>query len=821
MHPGYHPVVPPRQWLREFRDDKRITMPTNALARLLSAPRVRTAITLPRVLAAGLVLASTHAFALDCAPGQWLAEYFPNTKLTGAAVLTRCEKGPIDYYWMTHSPDARLPVDAFSTRWTASLPFAAGAAKFTTFTDDGVRLYVNGKRVINNWVRHSITMDTASVRLTEGRHTVRMEYFEAGGEGLAQLFIDGLATTPPPPPPPEPPRIRAFTAQPGTIDMGNSSVLTWATENTVTCAANGGWTGEQAANGSTNVRPTATTTYGLSCRNAAGAAANASTTVTVRKTPPPPVTISLSATPPRITAGQSAQLAWQVSNAATCSASGGWNGTRATAGSELVRPITTTAYTLTCNDSSGKSTVATAQVALDASNPLPPVSGVTATVGGQGVNVRWDPVSRSGKWVNGYYAGWFWETYPPEAVDMSTMTHFIFGRYAPALGSLPGGRAGDLLEGSGSAHANVEAALIAKAHASGVKAVMMVGGDSDGPGFLAATANVTARARFIQNILDKAVQKGYDGVDIDWEENLDTPQARAQALALLRELRTASEQRPRYQAQPLEISWPGFWVNKNDPDITPWHVEVAAAVDRFNLMTYSMAGDWGWLSWHHSPLFGADTFHPTSIESTVHAYVKAGVPRAKLGIGIGLYGAYYNNPVTGPRQSLDGMQGWMNNGDWENNYQRLVADNAFGQPGATYHWDDVARQSYITYTQPWNRGPDTPVTYLSFEDERSIAEKGKWVREQGLGGTLVWTINYGYLPHSNSNPQMKAVKQAFIAAGAAGYRVYRDSVLIATVAGTTFTDATPQRSSNSYQVSMVDAAGNEGPLSAPFVLQVP
>ena len=33
--------------------------------------------------------------------------------------------------------------------------------------------------------------------------------------------------------------------------------------------------------------------------------------------------------------------------------------------------------------------------------------------------------------------------------------------------------------------------------------------------------------------------------------------------------------------------------------------------------------------------------------------------------------------------------------------------------------------------------------------------------------------------------------------------------------------SSPQRGSNSYQVSMVDAAGNEGPLSVPFVLQVP
>ncbi len=243
-------------------------------------------------------------------------------------------------------------------------------------------------------------------------------------------------------------------------------------------------------------------------------------------------------------------------------------------------------------------------------------------------------------------------------------------------------------------------------------------------------------------------------------------------------------------------------------------------MDRFNLMTYSMAGDWGWQSWHHSPLFGAAALHPTSIESTVQAYLAAGVPRAKLGIGIGLYGAYYNRPVTGPRQSLQGMQGWMNNGDWENNYQRLVAENAFGQPGATYHWDDVAKQSYITFGQPWNRGANTPVTYLSYEDERSIAAKGQWVRAQGLGGTLVWTVNYGYLPQQGANPLMQAVRQGFMA-GAARYRIYRDGALLATTDDPRHFDAAAPRGSHGYQVSVVNAAGQEGPLSAPVTVQVP
>ena len=97
------------------------------------------------------------------------------------------------------------------------------------------------------------------------------------------------------------------------------------------------------------------------------------------------------------------------------------------------------------------------------------------------------------------------------------------------------------------------------------------------------------------------------------------------------------------------------------------------------------------------------------------------------------------------------------------------------------------------------------------------------MREQGLGGTLVWAVNYGYLPDRQANPPMQAVKQSFLHARAAGYRVYRDGVAIATVtSGTAYTDSSAARGgSYSYQVALLDAEGNEGPLSAPIVVAVP
>ena len=72
-----------------------------------------------RALAASLLLLGGGAHALECPRGQWLAEYFPNITLSGAPALQRCEKSPIDHYWVgpEGSPNpAHLPVDGFSAR---------------------------------------------------------------------------------------------------------------------------------------------------------------------------------------------------------------------------------------------------------------------------------------------------------------------------------------------------------------------------------------------------------------------------------------------------------------------------------------------------------------------------------------------------------------------------------------------------------------------------------------------------------------------------------------------------------------------------------
>jgi len=339
---------------------------------------------------------------------------------------------------------------------------------------------------------------------------------------------------------------------------------------------------------------------------------------------------------------------------------------------------------------------------------------------------------------------------------MSTLTHFVFGRYAPGAGSL-GGSPGQLVPGAGTGHNAVESPLIANAHAAGARALAMLGGAGDGGGFVASTAP-GVRAAFIATLLDRLVAKNYDGVDVDWEDSLDTATQQGQLIAFLTELRAAAAQRPRYQPpnEPLIITFPGHYVNANQGlQVPQWKVTVASLVDQYNLMTYGMTWNCcGWDSWLFAALKGAGGTHPTSIESSIQAYVNSGVPRSKLGMGLGLYSRGYASPVSAPRQPFGAHYMWSDyQGTWAHAYRT-------GMLSSGYYFDPGAETGYYSYATP-RTFLGNQVSMLITEDLQSIATKGAWARAGNCGGTIVWTINYGYVDEVEGNPPMQAIKQAF------------------------------------------------------------
>jgi len=131
------------------------------------------------------VAAASAAAGPQEADDPWAASYFANTDVSGNPVLTRIETA-LDHNWGWGSPGSGVPQDHFSARWTQPLYFRGGTYRFTTYTDDGVRLWVDGRLLIDAW-RPMRGYRSATVRLSEGTHDVRMEYFERTGVALARL----------------------------------------------------------------------------------------------------------------------------------------------------------------------------------------------------------------------------------------------------------------------------------------------------------------------------------------------------------------------------------------------------------------------------------------------------------------------------------------------------------------------------------------------------------------------------------------------------------------------------------------------------------
>lgn len=115
------------------------------------------------------------------------AEYYNNMDLTALA-LTRLD-GTIDNDWLTGSPAAAVGVDTFSARWTGTIvPQFSQTYTFYTVSDDGIRLWVNGNQIINNWTNHGPTENSATVALIAGQsYSIKLEYFENTGGAVAKL----------------------------------------------------------------------------------------------------------------------------------------------------------------------------------------------------------------------------------------------------------------------------------------------------------------------------------------------------------------------------------------------------------------------------------------------------------------------------------------------------------------------------------------------------------------------------------------------------------------------------------------------------------
>ena len=150
------------------------------------------------VLLAAFILVS-GAYRASAGDAKWKAQYYNNRTLSGSSVLTRDEEA-INYDWGDGSPDSRVDVDDFSARWTRTIYFGTpGTYRFTATMDDGMRVWLDDTLIIDSWTDSQVHSLSSDVFLSAGDHTLKVEYYEAGGKAVAK-FSWALTQAPPPEP---------------------------------------------------------------------------------------------------------------------------------------------------------------------------------------------------------------------------------------------------------------------------------------------------------------------------------------------------------------------------------------------------------------------------------------------------------------------------------------------------------------------------------------------------------------------------------------------------------------------------------------------
>ena len=115
-------------------------------------------------------------------------EYFTNVELGGAPALRRVD-AQLDFRWATGSPAAGFPDDQFSTRWTGSLVAdISGRYSLSLSSNDGGRLYLDDKLLIDLWADHATLTGAAVVELKAGEpRRLRVEHYESRGHADVRL----------------------------------------------------------------------------------------------------------------------------------------------------------------------------------------------------------------------------------------------------------------------------------------------------------------------------------------------------------------------------------------------------------------------------------------------------------------------------------------------------------------------------------------------------------------------------------------------------------------------------------------------------------
>ncbi len=282
--------------------------------------------------------------------------------------------------------------------------------------------------------------------------------------------------------------------------------------------------------------------------------------------------------------------------------------------------------------------------------------------------------------------------------------------------------------------ANLDKLTALKRRSPQLKILLSIGGWGWSKYFSNAALTAQSRRQFCETALAIVRQHRLDGLDLDWEYpgnrgagNIFRAEDKTNFTLLLKDLRAHLDAERSGQRLQLTVATGAFklYLMRTEP------VKIAQYADYVNIMTYDFCGFGTRFTGHHTNLWqsAADKNGGNSAVNAVENHIAAGIPRQKIVLGCAFFGKGWEGGVVAGGTGLFAPVDNKTSKALSVSYAKLV-DGYIGKNGYVRHWDAQAQAPYL-----WNAGRQTFITY---DDEESIAAKCVYVRQRGLAGAMFW-----------------------------------------------------------------------------------
>jgi len=339
-----------------------------------------------------------------------------------------------------------------------------------------------------------------------------------------------------------------------------------------------------------------------------------------------------------------------------------------------------------------------------------------------------------------YFTNWSYKRpgmgkFTPEDVDASLCTHIVFAFATIENNKLKGSEDNDEGFGTDGTYSRI---VKLKERNPDLKVLLAVGGWAFGSKpFQKLTENIFRMNGFVYDSIEFMRTHKFDGLDIDWEYPRG-PDDKASFVSLVKELRLAIEGEAKTSKSPkllltaaVPASFEAIEAGYDVPEISKY-------LDYINVMTYDFHGQWEKEVGHNSPLYplnSATGFQKRlTVDFSAKEWVRQGAPKEKLIIGMPVYGRTFTlvdttqfdigAPATGGGEPgrYTGEAGFLS-------YYEIC--DFLHKDNTTLVWDNEQQVPFAYRGDQW----------VGFDDERSLKTKTSWLKNEGFGGIMVWSVD--------------------------------------------------------------------------------